>query len=164
MAGHNLAEIARRADRRPAQFGDDVARGQPGLLGRSAIEYVADLRSGNGRPAISESAISDTGRGVARGDRDPEERRPADVDRGVAGAGFDRLDDRHRLIDRNRVSLTARPLERVLVGGRGVDADDLARSVHKGPTGVAGLHVGVDLDQPGQLLAGPRKLNNYSER
>jgi len=67
--------------------------------------------------------------------------------------------DRQRLVDRDGEALVPRSPrliegERPTVGSgrRGVDADDLAGAVDQRASGVAWLHIGVDLDESGQLL------------
>ena len=58
------------------------------------------------------------------------------------------------LIDRDGEALAAGGPEREPGGGGRVDADDVAVGVDQGAARVAGLDVGVDLDQAGELLAG----------
>src|SRR4029079_9152760 len=119
-------------------------------------DEIAGTEAGSVRRATGNDRRDDRAGTVVliRGGLDPEERGAADVDRLGAVAALDLLDDRHGLVDRDRIALVGGRIRDVVPdrGGR-VASVHLAGRIHERPTRIPGAHRRVRLDQAAQVLA-----------
>ncbi len=95
---------------------------------------------------------------------DAQEGRGSDVHGGGGLPGLDLVGDAGGLIDRDGEALAAGGPEGEPGRGGGVDTDHVALGVDQGATRVAGLDIGVDLDEAGELFAAAVALVGGGDR